>query len=766
MRGVRRSLRHPSARSAVALALSLAAPALGHAQALDADGDGAPDSTDQFPCDADRASVSWYPGETSSALLSYEDQWPGPTDLDFNDVVVRVNYRLELHRDGRVKSLLAVFDPVALGGEFSNGLGLKLPALKLRAGGVNNVTARRRVGEVGSWTALTPESDEHVTLVLSDNLRELYGNVPGRINVSDALTGTGSRLELEVTFEVPVSFSAGLPLDVADDAPFDVFIFRSGTSGPGQRHEIHFPKYAGTSSMMSSLFNTQQDGSEPSLGRRFVHQSGTPAALNLQTTTAYPTEGTGIAQVFPRIADFAASKGTLHRSFYDATVPANAVSSDPVRRRTVAPRTLPTRTVVCGSNPPARPPVGLVSGFTDRRETFDVFSDLPERTFNPIKTSAATVWKVTYFDTVGYHMDGHGWGCRWRLVVDGQLTPFFGSHTQMSAGFRVMARSMTWYLHNLTAGPHVVKVQADRPDPATATVCLAGWPSGETANFLAVEEIPANRIAMVQHMSDQALTPSTWTDLPGREVTYVKASSSSRLEVRLMDVLGYNMAGGHSWGCRWRLTMDGAVVGRPMSSHTSPTLGWRMYPMELGWVLDGVPAGSHTFRIQLVRPDSGSVSECRAGWPNVVSNSFVVHEVEAAGSAIARDFVDARLAPDAWTTISGRSVTLTKLSASSPVRVTYQDNLGYLATYTGWGCRWRLLVDGSMPMLTVSSHNSSATGWTVDPARLQWFVPGLSAGTHTFAVQVLRPSSATTSECLAGWPGGDTNNYLLAEELP
>ncbi len=330
------------------LTLLLAAPDTARAQA-DTDGDGAPDTTDQFPCDADRASVSWYPGESSSALLSYEDQWPAHTDLDFNDVVVRVNYRLERHQDGRVKSVLAVFDPVALGGDLSNGLGLQLPALKNRDGSVPNVSARRRVGASQAWETLTPESDANVTLVLSANLRELYGDLTGRINSSDALTADGARLELDVTFEVPVAFSAALPFDQQDDAPFDVFIFRSGTGGIGQRHEIHFAKYAGTASMNASLFNTQQDVSDAAGSRRFIHQSGVPAALNLQTTTVYPSEGTMISEVFPKISDFGMSRGALFSNFYDATVPANAVSQDPARRRSVPAPALPSRAPRCGT---------------------------------------------------------------------------------------------------------------------------------------------------------------------------------------------------------------------------------------------------------------------------------------------------------------------------------------------------------------------------------------------------------------------------------
>ena len=275
------------------------APALANAQ--DSDGDGVADAADAFPCDASRASVSYFPGATSSALLTYEDQWPSTTDLDFNDVVVRAHYRLERNAAGNVVSLHAVYDPVALGGELSNGLALQLPTS--RAG----VTARRRVAG-GAWETLVLEGDTNATTILSPNLRELFGNNLGRINsLSGQAFVPGQRLELEVAFSPPA------PLSVAA-APFDVFVFRAGDFA----HQIHFPQYAGTAAMNTALFNSAQDASTPS--RRFVHVSGVPAALNLMTTTRYPLEGVAISALFPDILSFAGSGGATHTNFYASSV--------------------------------------------------------------------------------------------------------------------------------------------------------------------------------------------------------------------------------------------------------------------------------------------------------------------------------------------------------------------------------------------------------------------------------------------------------------
>ena len=279
------------------LALLLAGPVL----AQDSDGDGVPDSADAFPCDAALAGMLHAPSEGGWSLLAFEDQWPGSTDLDYNDVAVRAHFRFDLDAQGRVRRIIASFDPAALGGEHSNGLALRLPTSR------QGLSAQRRVGS-GAWTPLTFEPDAEATLIVSGDLRELFEGVRGPINSRfDHPLLTGERIELELTFATPVTLDTGL-------APFDVFIFRSGDFG----HQIHFPGYAGTEAMHTHLFNSGSDASTP--GRWFVHDTGTPFALNLQGTTRFPLEAVPIDELFPNIVGFAASAGQSHADFYLSSV--------------------------------------------------------------------------------------------------------------------------------------------------------------------------------------------------------------------------------------------------------------------------------------------------------------------------------------------------------------------------------------------------------------------------------------------------------------
>ena len=392
------------------------------------------------------------------------------------------------------------------------------------------------------------------------------------------------------------------------------------------------------------------------------------------------------------------------------------------------------------------------------------YIDVPGRSAVFNKASVDSIAKVTYSDNVGYHMTGHSWGCRWRIVVDGVVRERgFSSHTSTAPGWRINPHTFVWYLDGLGAGNHTYQIQGARGEGASE--CLFGWPDGDTNNFISVQEVARNRIAILRNMPDTRHTPAGWDTVPGRSLSYVKAQANTRLTVAIMDDFGYHMVG-HGWGCRWRLLMDGGQVGRPASSHTSTAPGWRIEPRQLAWQMDGVAAGNHAFALQVYRPDGGSSSECLAGWPgDDTGNSFVVHEQDQGNVSIARNFSDTRLTPGGWTPLPGRELIHIKQNDSTKVRITYVDDLGYHMVGHSWGCRWRLVVDGAPVGKTVSSHTSTRSGWRINPHYLQWHVAAQATGAHIYRIEVLRPDGGGASECLAGWPDQDTNNYLMVEEI-
>ncbi|MEE2787122.1 MAG: hypothetical protein VX589_07255 [Myxococcota bacterium] len=406
-----------------------------------------------------------------------------------------------------------------------------------------------------------------------------------------------------------------------------------------------------------------------------------------------------------------------------------------------------------------------VSGhFNDTRQTPNGWETLTGRSTSAVKNAADSVIHVTYQDSLGYHMVGHGWGCRWRLLVDGQDRGNFSSHTSTSRGWRIQPHQINWTITDLPAGNHTYTVQVYRPSSGTTSQCLAGWNNGSTHNFIAVEEIARTDTWITRGMADTRSTPNDWAPLPGRQVNFTKKNDSTWLEVTLNDDLGYHMVGGHSWGCRWRITIDG-VPTRSFSTHTSTGTGWRIDPKRLTWMIPNVRQGDHVASIQVYRPNSNSASQCLAGWPGGTANSMYTREHDPDKMAITRHMSDTRHTPNSWENVPGRSVSYNKQAAGTKLRVTYMDDLGYRMVGHGWGCRWQLIVDGNAHGRAFNSHTSTRSGWRIDPFRLEWIISGLSAGNHTFALRLYRPTSSTTSQCLAGWPNQDTANFFMVREL-
>jgi LruC domain-containing protein len=283
-----------------AVGLLAASPRLAVAQ--DADGDGTLDAGDVFPCDATAVAEAFAPGQGVHALMLFEDTWPSAGDLDFNDVVLTYNYAFKLDASGQVTTLQLTLNPLALGGVYTNGLGLHLP---VSAGAVQSATLQVGAGAPQPLTA--SGSDAEATFTLAPDLRALFGGAQDQLNSIASLPAVaGTPIVVEVTLS-----GGGL---TPGAAPYDVFIFR--TLDPA--HQVHRPEYPGTASMNAARFNTVDDASTPS--RHFVDTHGLPFALVLPTLADYPQEAVAISTLYPNIVTFAASGGAQAQDFYVSSV--------------------------------------------------------------------------------------------------------------------------------------------------------------------------------------------------------------------------------------------------------------------------------------------------------------------------------------------------------------------------------------------------------------------------------------------------------------
>ena len=276
----------------------LAVPAL----AQDSDGDGVADAVDGYPCDPSLAGAFDYPAADQHGALLFEDLWPDLGDADFNDAVLTYNYRLRTNAAGQLTSVAATLNVLALGGLLDNGLGLHLP---IPTAAVGSVT--RTVG-AGAPQALLPSSaDGELTVWVSEDLRELFGGLAGAINANPGAPTSSPVVVVEVTLSTPLD-----PAGVTGQAPFDLFLFRTGDHG----HQIHRPRYGGTAAMNPALFGTRSDAANPGAGLFFKDARGLPFVIELPVLDRWPQEGVDIAQLFPNILTFAASAGTQAQDFY------------------------------------------------------------------------------------------------------------------------------------------------------------------------------------------------------------------------------------------------------------------------------------------------------------------------------------------------------------------------------------------------------------------------------------------------------------------
>src|SRR5688572_6221475 len=117
-----------------------------------------------------------------------------------------------------------------------------------------------------------------------------------------------------------------------------------------------------------------------------------------------------------------------------------------------------------------------------------------------------------------------------------------------------------------------------------------------------------------------------------------------------------------------------------------------------------------------------------------------------------------------WYPLPNRSVTITKVSDTSKLRITYQDTLGTKSTQIN-GCHWRFFDETTNQQIASFSTSDvdGQLGWRMhNGAHVAWAL-NLTAGPHKIRVDNLKNSPA--SECWSGYNTA-TSNFLSVEEIP
>jgi hypothetical protein len=117
-----------------------------------------------------------------------------------------------------------------------------------------------------------------------------------------------------------------------------------------------------------------------------------------------------------------------------------------------------------------------------------------------------------------------------------------------------------------------------------------------------------------------------WADIANRTLTFRKEHGSTLLRLTYSDILGSNASGYDA--CRWRFLLDDASVSQFSAAddaRSGTDIWWVMEEATHTAIVNGIPAGEHTFKVQVYRVTSKAAS-CLSGW-NKHGNYLMVEEL-------------------------------------------------------------------------------------------------------------------------------------------
>jgi len=274
----------------------------------DADSDGVPDNTDDYPEDGDKAFNNFFFNEGSFGTLAFEDMWPGIGDYDFNDAVIDYNFNQITNGDNDLVEIIAEFKLMAHGASFHNGFGFQLPFDKSF---IESVSGDLFVdGTIVSLDNKNLETNQDLPVIIVwEDAYDVLPHQSGGIGVNTTAVipyVVPEILTVTITLASPLSLSnSGIP-------PYNPFIFING-----QRDvEIHLVDMVPTDLANLELFGTSADNSVPSVGRYYSTSTNLPWAINIIEEFEYPYEKAEITSAYLNFGNWAESGGTLFTDWW------------------------------------------------------------------------------------------------------------------------------------------------------------------------------------------------------------------------------------------------------------------------------------------------------------------------------------------------------------------------------------------------------------------------------------------------------------------
>jgi LruC domain-containing protein len=255
---------------------------------LDADDDGVLDVYDEYPTDPLRAYNTYTPSILGLGTLAFEDMWPEKGDYDFNDLMVNFQFKTVMNANDKVVELYGKFIVSHIGGTYKNGFGFQLP---FSSSLISSVTGYNLTSNLITLDAkgLETAQDKAVVIVFDVADDNIY-----------------STLNIHILFENPLEPAlVGAP-------PFNPFIIIDEDRG----RESHLINMTPTSKMNSTYFGTEDDRSDPSLGKYYLTSNRLPWTLNLLESFDYPKEKKSINNAYKNFNAWAESGGSTYSDWY------------------------------------------------------------------------------------------------------------------------------------------------------------------------------------------------------------------------------------------------------------------------------------------------------------------------------------------------------------------------------------------------------------------------------------------------------------------
>ena len=255
---------------------------------MDTDGDGIPNSRDDYPNDPDKAFDNFTPFKNGFSSIAFEDQWPNKGDYDFNDAVVDLNLNHITNGNNQMVAMEYKLKLRHMGAVFHNGFGIEWPFDPSYIKSINghNIT------------------DGLVTL--NPNGTEANQSKAVMIAFDDGYDNFNQELTILIEMDKPYSFSN---LNLHGINPF---LFSNELRG----REIHLVDHTPTDLINTSYYGNGHDITDPSKGIYFRHSDGSPWAVLISSEYAAPVERVNISDAYTNFDDWVKSNGASGADWY------------------------------------------------------------------------------------------------------------------------------------------------------------------------------------------------------------------------------------------------------------------------------------------------------------------------------------------------------------------------------------------------------------------------------------------------------------------